>query len=575
LAVVNGRPAVAYFDDTADDLKYVRANDSLGTTWGPPVTVASAGIVGEWAQMVVANGRPLIACYNRTDGRLDVFRANDADGATWGAAIPVDGISPADDAGRFVSLVLLTNTPAIAYQHVTSNALHYVKALNLDGTSWDTPRAVVQGVEARECSLALISSRPAVAYVHQGVTLAFKRAGDIAGTSWGNSPSFLAGMRDIRAGISLRVINGEPGVAYWHGDLGDVRYVRAADSIANSWRQPQTIVSGLTGTSPGSVALLDVAGNPGIAYFAGSSRGLGYTTGIELDLSYTARTSVPLEATRVADGSITRDSLAANFFGSGLAERNDCLAVGQVTRALGEASWAGGSRSLASGRFSFAFGSDAQAIGNDACAIGDGAVALEYGSMAFGLGLISDFSAQTVVGRYNQPGISSALFVVGNGNSAGSRENALWVNANGDLEITGAGRKPGGGSWTTPSDARLKDLTGKFTRGLESLDGIQPIQYRYRVNNPVHAPSDSEHVGVVAQEVERTIPEAVSHDANGYAMVNNDPIIWTMLNAIKELKGELDTSRRELLQLRRELDDLKSARSIPHPSKPAPTPARP
>jgi len=44
----------------------------------------------------------------------------------------------------------------------------------------------------------------------------------------------------------------------------------------------------------------------------------------------------------------------------------------------------------------------------------------------------------------------------------------------------------------------------------------------------------SEHVGVVAQDVQKVIPEAVTENSKGYLLVNNDPIIWTMLNAIKE-----------------------------------------
>jgi hypothetical protein len=39
---------------------------------------------------------------------------------------------------------------------------------------------------------------------------------------------------------------------------------------------------------------------------------------------------------------------------------------------------------------------------------------------------------------------------------------------------------------------------------------------------------------VVAQEIQKVIPEAVTENSKGYLLVNNDPIIWTMLNAIKE-----------------------------------------
>jgi hypothetical protein len=39
------------------------------------------------------------------------------------------------------------------------------------------------------------------------------------------------------------------------------------------------------------------------------------------------------------------------------------------------------------------------------------------------------------------------------------------------------------------------------------------------------------------------IPEAVSANSQGYLLVNNDPILWTMLNAIKEQQVELESLR--------------------------------
>ena len=54
-----------------------------------------------------------------------------------------------------------------------------------------------------------------------------------------------------------------------------------------------------------------------------------------------------------------------------------------------------------------------------------------------------------------------------------------------------------------------------------------------------------------AQAVQQVIPEAVTKNAQGYLMVNNDPIIWTMLNAIKEQQKEIVELKRQIRQLRR------------------------
>ena len=112
-----------------------------------------------------------------------------------------------------------------------------------------------------------------------------------------------------------------------------------------------------------------------------------------------------------------------------------------------------------------------------------------------------------------------------------SPDNSLSVNGNAD--------KTGGGSWGTFSDGRLKNLNGSFNTGLSQVLKIHPVRYRYKADNAMGLHDTDEHIGVVAQEVQKVIPEAVTENSKGYLMVNNDPIIWTMLNAIKEQQREI------------------------------------
>jgi trimeric autotransporter adhesin len=109
------------------------------------------------------------------------------------------------------------------------------------------------------------------------------------------------------------------------------------------------------------------------------------------------------------------------------------------------------------------------------------------------------------------------------------------------LSVNGTADKPGGGSWNTFSDGRLKDVGEDFTHGLEALDAIQPVHYHYKLGNPLNLPSQPDYIGVVAQQVQSAIPEAVHRNQDGYLVVNNDPIIWTMFNAIKELDQKRET----------------------------------
>jgi len=118
------------------------------------------------------------------------------------------------------------------------------------------------------------------------------------------------------------------------------------------------------------------------------------------------------------------------------------------------------------------------------------------------------------------------------------------------LSVAGDASKTTGGSWQTFSDVRLKDISGPFKSGLNAVMRLQPLRYHFRPDNPVGITSNSEHIGLAAQNVQQVIPEAVTANANGYLMVNNDPIIWTMLNAIKEQQQEIQELKREVRRLR-------------------------
>jgi len=119
------------------------------------------------------------------------------------------------------------------------------------------------------------------------------------------------------------------------------------------------------------------------------------------------------------------------------------------------------------------------------------------------------------------------------------------------LSVNGTANKPGGGSWGTFSDERLKIIRGGFTPGLNALMRLQPLRYEYRPDNALQLKSGSEHIGFSAQAVQKVIPEAVTQTDNGYLVVNNDPILWTMLNAIKEQQKQIERLNKKIARLQR------------------------
>ena len=48
LAMVNGRPAVAYYDAANGNLNYIRANNANGTSWPAPIVVDNSFDAGDF-----------------------------------------------------------------------------------------------------------------------------------------------------------------------------------------------------------------------------------------------------------------------------------------------------------------------------------------------------------------------------------------------------------------------------------------------------------------------------------------------------------------------------------------------
>lgn len=125
------------------------------------------------------------------------------------------------------------------------------------------------------------------------------------------------------------------------------------------------------------------------------------------------------------------------------------------------------------------------------------------------------------------------------------------------LEVNGSASKPGGGSWSTSSDARLKNIQGDYSLGLKEILALRPVQYRYQKDNARNHPSDTTHVGLIAQEVQKVFPEAVTEEEDGYLSLNNDPILIAYINAIKELNAQNEALDAENEALSLEVESLR------------------
>ena len=62
-------------------------------------------------------------------------------------------------------------------------------------------------------------------------------------------------------------------------------------------------------------------------------------------------------------------------------------------------------------------------------------------------------------------------------------------------------------------------------------------------------------VGLIAQEIEKILPEIVVERADGYKAIKYERVVALLVEAIKELKLDLDT---EVVNLKKKIQDLSS-----------------
>ena len=88
------------------------------------------------------------------------------------------------------------------------------------------------------------------------------------------------------------------------------------------------------------------------------------------------------------------------------------------------------------------------------------------------------------------------------------------------------------------SDERLKNNIVAIPNALQKLELIQGVEYDWNMERQnVRSGHD---VGVLAQEIEQVLPEAVTERENGYKAVSYEKIIPLLIEAIKELKAEVE-----------------------------------
>lgn len=102
----------------------------------------------------------------------------------------------------------------------------------------------------------------------------------------------------------------------------------------------------------------------------------------------------------------------------------------------------------------------------------------------------------------------------------------------------------GGTAWAANSDERLKNIRSEITNAVEAVESIRTVRYSWKEDddyNEAYGLEDDAKilVGVIAQDVEKVVPEAITHNGKGYLGVAYTDLVPVCMAAIKELSARV------------------------------------
>jgi hypothetical protein len=288
------------------------------------------------------------------------------------------------------------------------------------------------------------------------------------------------------------------------------------------------ITSGIQNTLVGSnsgAGMTTGSYNSGVGYIALSAT----TTGNEnTALGYGAGTSNTTGAENVAIGSsaLFNNSTGNNNVAVGRRALYNTTGTGNV--AIGEST----GNSLAAGSYNIYIG-------------------YQTGNATKTSGVDCIYIGRTITP--NNAGVNGELVINTNGNNQTGRGDGTGLISTGGSIY----QQNNSSSWATTSDRRLKKNIVDNTEGLDVISQIRVRNFEYRLPEEITELKSQDAVqksgvqlGVVAQELQEVCSDCVKEESTGVLSVDTSNLTWHMVNAIKDLKAELDTVKAELAALK-------------------------
>ncbi len=134
----DGNPIISYYAPGFDDLKTVKCNNPSCSITNTPVTLDSAGDVGEDSSIAIgADGNPIISYLDSSNGNLKIVKCSNP---SCSATITPLAIDSTGFVGEYTNIAIgSAGNPIISYRDSTNSALKIIKCLNQSCSASKTP----------------------------------------------------------------------------------------------------------------------------------------------------------------------------------------------------------------------------------------------------------------------------------------------------------------------------------------------------------------------------------------------------------------------------------------------------
>ena len=95
------------------------------------------------------------------------------------------------------------------------------------------------------------------------------------------------------------------------------------------------------------------------------------------------------------------------------------------------------------------------------------------------------------------------------------------------------------------SDERLKENVKPIDNALDKVSKIRGVEFDWIVNKEIH-PNEGHDVGVIAQEIEKVLPEVVETRDSGYKAVKYEKIVSLLIEAVNEQQQQINKLEEKL-----------------------------